>query len=113
ARSHYRYSRAQLLALSIRDIRPADDIPLVNASVRRTPPESFNSGIWRHRKKDGTLIYVEILSHEIIFNGRRARFVCPIDVTERLRAQSAQATLAEALREREAGLRHAQRMAKL
>jgi len=51
--------------------------------------------------------------HEVVYRGPRARFVCPIDVTERLRAQSAQATLAEALREREAGLRHAQRMAKL
>ena len=109
----YGYSRKQFLKLTIRDIRPTEDIPRVNASVRETPPEVFNSGIWRHRTKDGTLIYVEIHSHEILYKGRRARFVCPLDVTERLRAQSAQVTMGEVLREREAGLRHAQRMAKL
>ena len=49
---------------------------------------------------------MEITSHEILFMGRRARFVCPLDVTQRLRAESA-------LREREAGLRRARAMAQL
>ena len=109
----YGYLRKEFLELTIRDIRPHEDVPLLNASVRGTPQKVFNSGIWRHRKKDGTLIHVEILSHEIIYEGRRSRFVCPLDVTERMRAQAAQTTMAEALREREAGLRHAQGMAKL
>ena len=56
ARKKYGYTLAQFLELTIRDIRPAEDIPLVNASVRERPPEVLNSGIWRHRKKDATLI---------------------------------------------------------
>jgi PAS domain S-box-containing protein len=42
----------------------------------------------------------------MFYMGRRARFVCPIDVTQRVRAENA-------LREREAGLRRAQSLAQL
>jgi PAS domain S-box-containing protein len=45
--------------------------------------------------------------------GRHARLVCPLDVTERMRSQAELASLAEALRESEAGLRHVQRLARL
>jgi diguanylate cyclase (GGDEF)-like protein/PAS domain S-box-containing protein len=109
----YGYTREEFLALTIRDIRPAEDIPQVDVSVRTTPSQALSSGIWRHRTKDGTIIRVEILSHEIDYIGRRARFVCPIDVTNRMLAEEARAQLAKALQEREEGLRHAQRMAKL
>ena len=109
----YGYSREEFLALTMRDIRPPEDIPRMHASVRAHQPENFNSSIWRHRKKDGTTIYVESISHEIVYKGRRARFVCPIDITGRLHVEAGQAKLARALQEREAGLHHAQRMAKL
>ena len=110
---NYGYTREEFLALTIREIRPAEDIPQVEASVHTTPKESFSSGIWRHRKKDGSIIRVEILSHEIVYKGRRTRFVCPIDVTERLAAEEVSALLAGTLREREAGLHRAQILAKL
>ncbi|TMG94616.1 MAG: EAL domain-containing protein [Betaproteobacteria bacterium] len=109
----YGYSRDEFLALTMRDIRPPEDIPRMHASVRAHSSEIFNTSIWRHRKKDGTTINVESISHEIVYKGRRARFVCPIDITGRLQVEADQAKLAEALQEREAGLRHAQRMAKL
>jgi PAS domain S-box-containing protein len=102
----YGYTRDEFLALTIRDIRPAEDIPLVEASVRTTPARAIGSGVWRHRLKDGTLISVEITSHEMVYMGRRTRFVCPIDVTQRVRAEAA-------LREREAALRRAQVVARL
>jgi PAS domain S-box-containing protein len=97
--SKYGYTRDEFLALTIRELRPAEDIPLVEE-------HSPGSGVWRHRLKDGTLINVEVTSHEVTCMGRRARFVCPIDVTQRVRAEAA-------LREREAGLRRAQSMARL
>jgi PAS domain S-box-containing protein len=102
----YGYSRAEFLSMTIRDIRPRDDVAAVEESVRMQPAEIFNAGIWRHRLKDGTLINVEITSHELLFLGRRTRFVCPIDVTQRVRAEAA-------LREREAALRLAQGLARL
>ena len=102
----YGYSREEFLAMTIRDIRPAADVPAMEASVRSTPPQVFNSGLWRHRLKDGSLINVEITSHEMSFQGRKTRFVCPIDVTQRVRTE-------HALREREAALRRAQGLARL
>src|SRR5204863_4350259 len=85
----YGYTRDDFLAMTIRDIRPAEDVSRVEESVRETPTEIFSSGIWRHRLKDGTAISVEITSHEMLFMGRSARFVCPLDVTQRLRVESA------------------------
>ena len=102
----YGYSREEFLAMTLRDIRPAADVPAMEASVRSTPPQVFNSGVWRHRLKDGSLINVEITSHEMSFQGRKTRFVCPIDVTQRVRTE-------HALREREAALRRAQGLARL
>ncbi len=102
----YGYTRAQFLAMTIREIRPAEDVAAVEQSVRLTPPQVFNSGVWRHRLSNGRLIYVEITSHELLYRGRPARFVAPLDVTARVLAEAA-------LHEREAGLRRAQTLARL
>ncbi|MBW8843710.1 MAG: PAS domain S-box protein [Burkholderiales bacterium] len=102
----YGYTRGEFLSMTIRDIRPPEDVAAVEQSVRLTPPEVFNSGVWRHRLKDGRLIYVEITSHELLYGGQLARFVAPLDVTQRVLAETA-------LREREAGLRRAQGLARL
>ncbi|NRF66955.1 EAL domain-containing protein [Aquincola sp. S2] len=102
----YGYTREEFLALTIRDIRPAEDVHAVEESVRTMPPLALNAGVWRHRLKDGTLIDVEITSHELLHHGRPARFVCPLDVTQRLRAE-------RALIEREAALHRAQLLARL
>jgi len=102
----YGYAREEFLALTIRDIRPRADVAAVEASVRTTESHEIGSGLWRHRLRDGRLIRVEITSHELVYAGRPARFVCPVDVTQRLAAE-------EALSQREAGLRQAQAMARM
>jgi PAS domain S-box-containing protein len=102
----YGYTREEFLAMSILDIRPPEDAGAVRASVRETPADVFNSGIWRHRLRDGSIIDVEVTSHEMRYMGRNTRFVCPIDVTERVRAETT-------LRRREAALRRAQSVARL
>jgi PAS domain S-box-containing protein len=102
----YGYTREEFLRLSLLDIRPPQDADAVRASVRDTPPGVYNSGVWRHRLRDGSLINVEITSHELTFMGRRGRLVCPIDVTQRVRAE-------RALRESEALLQRAQNLARL
>ena len=83
---HYGYSRDEFLAMTIRDIRPDADVPALLESVA-TAPESDQAGIWRHRKKDGTLIDVEISSHALVLGGRPARMVLAHDVTARLESQ--------------------------
>ncbi|MCC6458294.1 MAG: PAS domain S-box protein [Caldilineaceae bacterium] len=84
--AHYGYSEDEFLSMTIRDIRPVRDIPSLE-EVISTLPRRSHSGLWRHRKKDGTLIEVEVSGDMIQFNGREARLVLANDVTARRRAE--------------------------
>jgi two-component system cell cycle sensor histidine kinase/response regulator CckA len=90
---HYGYSRDELLAMTIRDIRPSEEVPLLDEQVARRlregDPKSFHSPrVWKHRKKDGSLIDVEIAVGQIAFSGRKARLALVSDVTERRRLEA-------------------------
>ena len=54
-------------------------------------------GIWRHKKKDGTLIDVEITSYALQFGGRPAEVVVAADVTQRTRDEAEKHKFAESL----------------
>lgn len=88
--SHYGYSREEFLAMTIADIRPPEDIPRLQQTLANHTAERQNlshAGVWRHRRKDGSEIQVEITSHVMDYNGRPARVILVNDVTERLRVQ--------------------------
>lgn len=81
----YGYSQKEFLSMTIKDIRPAEDIPGLLAAIKNVSGEFDDAGVWRHRKKDGTVIDVEITTHSIIFDERRAEIVLANDITERKR----------------------------
>jgi two-component system cell cycle sensor histidine kinase/response regulator CckA len=91
---HYGYPRDEFLRLTIRDLRPPDDIPLIEQRVRDAPSGPHSAGTWRHHKRDGTEILVEVSAHALTYAGRPAELVVVHDVTEQRRAS-------EAIRERE------------
>ena len=80
----YGYSREEFMALTLRDIRPEEEIARLEANIRLHRERVQHSGTWRHRKKDGTIISVEITSHALEFSNRPARLVMAHDVTLRL-----------------------------
>jgi diguanylate cyclase (GGDEF)-like protein/PAS domain S-box-containing protein len=85
---HYGFSRQQFLAMTILDIRPPEDIPaLLEATAKLIRGLHRETGIWRHRKKDGTIIDVEIVSHDLDFHGIEAELVAAHDVTDRKRSE--------------------------
>ena len=84
---HYGYGRAQFDKMTIADLRPLEEIPLLEERMSKRLPATDGPGVWRHRKANGELIDVEIVSHQIQFAGRDARLVVANDVTERLRAE--------------------------
>jgi PAS domain S-box-containing protein len=86
ATRNYGYSREEFLATTIKDIRPPEDIPALLEKVAKVTT-GLNATSSRHRKKDGTLIDVEIISHPLTFLGKRSELVLSIDVTERKRAE--------------------------
>ena len=86
---HYGFSREEFLSMTLRDIRPKEDIEMLHKDVESTRNTYNNAGIWRHIKKNGDTIFVEIISHALIFNNKRARHVRINDITEKLAAENA------------------------
>ncbi|CDM65019.1 PAS domain S-box protein [Pyrinomonas methylaliphatogenes] len=89
---HYGYSREEFLSMTIQDIRPREDLSTLMNRVKHIADSDqryHRSGVWRHRKKDGTIIEVEIISHILELNGRRSKLVLANDVTEKRRAEEA------------------------
>jgi two-component system, cell cycle sensor histidine kinase and response regulator CckA len=85
----YGYARDEFLAMTIKDLRPPEDIPALLTNLTRLPAGYARPDTWRHRKKDGTVIDVEVSSNRIQFGGRPARLVLAQDVTARTRAEAA------------------------
>ena len=85
--AHYGYSRNEFLRMTVQDIRPRDDAPSLKEELARVDSATETIGIWRHLKRDGTVIDVEVRGNEIDFDGHRARLILANDVTERLRAE--------------------------
>lgn len=84
---HYGYSREEFLSMSALDIRPEEDQAPFAQLDRKPQHGSFYTGQWRHRKKDGSTISVEISSDEITFEGKKARLILSNDITDRLKAE--------------------------
>jgi len=96
---HYGYTRAEFLGMTLKDIRPPEDVAALLDNVAHTTADLDHADTWRHRKHDGTIIEVDITSHSLTFAGRPARLVLAHDVTERQQAITA---LAERTRSLEA-----------
>ena len=97
--ARYGYSRAEFLAMTLRDIRPPEDVPVLEASLRENGPGYQTSGVFRHRAKSGSLMEVEISSHDVRHGDRPARIVVVRDVTGQRRAQRALAESEERYRD--------------
>lgn len=83
---HYGYSKEEFLSMNLRDIRPREEISkleMVIAGIREgktiTGPKIF-----KHRKKNGEIITVEIKSNVIDYQGVKAEVVLANDITERV-----------------------------
>jgi PAS domain S-box-containing protein len=85
--AHYGYTQDEFLAMSIADIRPPADVPALLAAVAAVPVGFSPAKVFRHHRKDGSTIQVEISSHTINFEGHRAKLVLARDITARRLAE--------------------------
>ncbi|MCU7514502.1 MAG: PAS domain S-box protein [Ignavibacteria bacterium] len=84
ALEQYGYSREEFLSITIKDIRPKEDIIELDKNLEETVSEDYqHSGPWRHMRKNGEVIFVEITSSNITFEGVDARLALATDITEK------------------------------
>jgi PAS domain S-box-containing protein len=84
---HYGYTREEFLSMNIKEIRPSEEVPRLINMLSRIGMGVQHCGDWKHRRKDGSVMDVEISSHGILFGGRKARVVIIQDVSERKQAE--------------------------
>ncbi|MDT8394014.1 MAG: PAS domain S-box protein [Bacteroidales bacterium] len=83
----YGYSNEEFLSMTIKDIRPEEDIDNLMKNIHAVGQGLDEAGVWRHCKKDGSMIYVEITSHTINFENRKAELVLANDITRRIQTE--------------------------
>ncbi len=86
--AQYGYSRAEFGRMRLPDVLGGGEEPAALEEMRIGEPQTL-SGPWLHRRKDGSEFQVDIASHLLEREGRRATFALMHDVTEsqRLHAQ--------------------------
>jgi PAS domain S-box-containing protein len=87
AMKHYGYSQNEFMTMTLNDIRTEYEVQKLMDDIQNTNNFQNQAEEWTHKKKNGELISVEIISHSIIFNGRNAQHVLINDVTERKHAE--------------------------
>jgi PAS domain S-box-containing protein len=76
----YGYTKEEFLSMTIKDIRPEEEIDRLLTSDWKMTFD--RSGIWKHRLKNGETIHVEISTHFVEYEGQNARLAVAWDVTD-------------------------------
>ena len=85
----YGFDQQEFLSMTIKDIRPKEAVPALLEHISKRHTDQRSNASWRHRKKDGTLIDVDVTSNPILYEGRAARLVAARDITETKRYEAA------------------------
>ncbi|MBS4044513.1 MAG: PAS domain S-box protein [Chitinophagaceae bacterium] len=85
--NHYGYSREEFLRMTAIDIRPEEDKQRFSSLNREFREGTRDIGIWRHLKKDGTVISVEVKTHDLLIDHQLVRAVVVNDITAKLQAE--------------------------
>lgn len=80
----YGYTKEKFLKLTIWDIRPKEELAAIEQATRSE--EAYGARhkrVWRHQKRNGEIMYMDVRGQLIDYKGRRASLILAQDVTER------------------------------
>ena len=82
AAQQYGYTHEEFEQMTMADIRPGEEFSRLVAELKRSCENPLN-GPWRHQRKDGSFMLVDIASHQLEHDGHKVTFALMQDVTER------------------------------
>ncbi len=94
----YGYTREEFLAMTVVGIRPEEEVSNFLEALRAAHEGYTRQGIFRHRRKDGSILISEIMAFGYDRDDSSREMVLALDVTERYRME-------QAVRESEASMK--------
>ncbi len=79
----YGYTKEEFSKLTVKDIRPPEDWKRVKKIIKDINEEFVVKGVWKHLKKNGEIIFVDVKARAIDYNGKKAILTIAIDVSDR------------------------------
>lgn len=77
----YGYSREEFALMTIADIRPKEDWSLVLESLK-LHGDRCHERPFRHIRRDGSLIDVQVIRYEMTYNGQKAFLIIPVQIIQ-------------------------------
>jgi PAS domain S-box-containing protein len=85
----YGYTREEFLQLTVTDIRTPNTVETFIEHVAAGHHAYYDAGIWQHKRKHGSKIYVHIHAHTVNFDGKTARMIVAMNVDKAIHAERA------------------------
>jgi PAS domain S-box-containing protein len=102
------YTREELLAMPVTQLKVQDEVPAMIGGIARGRTNTHHVGVRKHRRKDGQLLSIDITVQPVELDGRRAILGVGTDVTQsvKLEEQLRQAQKMEAVGQLAGGIAH-------
>lgn len=94
----YGFSKEKFLKKNIRDIQLSEDLINFKDYIKEDITEYHGAGIWKHRKIDGNIIFVEIFVHGMFVDGLKTKLILAHDITQKIEAETKQKEYLEQIR---------------
>lgn len=84
----YGYTKDEFMQMDLTDLYAPEDIQTLIKATEGKSKDGNATGPWRHKKKDGTSILVELTKSTIQYKGRNSHLSIILDVTKRIQTET-------------------------
>jgi PAS domain S-box-containing protein len=84
---HYGYTREEFLTMSAFELRPPEDHDELTELLGQKPAGEFRSSSVRHIKRNGEIVFAEVVAHPITYKNKEAYLVIAHDISRTLQLQ--------------------------